>query len=82
MELNESSFLKIYIDNITMDTVESDVKNKHRIRLTNFGLKYIKKPLRDDTEMIRKPTEQSEIVNDFSVDITTRGIKKVECEIS
>ena len=39
----------MYIDNIAMDTVDSEVKNKQRIRLTNFGLKYIKKPLKDDT---------------------------------
>jgi len=32
--------------------------------------------------MIKKHSEQSEIINDFSVDITMKGVKKVECEIS
>ena len=59
--------MKMYIDNIGMDTIESEIRNKQRMRVTNFGVKYIKRPLKEESEVMRRAGEQSEIIEDFSV---------------
>lgn len=46
IELNEKSYLKAYIDSISIESQEE--KNNHSLKLNNFGLKFVKTSLSND----------------------------------